>query len=90
MDRQTFEHWQSRLSHLVTATSENAVGRSSAIGGMTITLPDPNSYHITDRGNERRDIYRDNRDRHPILESIDEMVSRFNVPSTRLPRTGAN
>lgn len=36
-------------------------------------------YHITNRGNERRDIYRDDRDRGHFCELLGEMVARFRV-----------
>jgi len=36
-------------------------------------------YHITARGNERRPIYRDDRDREHFCELFEEMVSRFQV-----------
>ena len=36
-------------------------------------------YHITARGNERRAIYRDNRDRQHFCELLGEMVSQFNL-----------
>ena len=36
-------------------------------------------YHITARGNERRAIYRDNRDRQHFCELVGEMVPRFNL-----------
>ncbi|MHB8521155.1 MAG: transposase [Limisphaerales bacterium] len=36
-------------------------------------------YHITARGNERRAIYRDDRDRRHFCELLEEMVSRFNL-----------
>ena len=36
-------------------------------------------YHITSRGNERKPIFRDTRDRRRFLELIGEMVSRFRV-----------
>jgi hypothetical protein len=36
-------------------------------------------YHVTARGNERKSIFRDNRDRQHFLEIIAEMVSRFRV-----------
>jgi putative transposase len=38
-------------------------------------------YHVTARGNERRDIYRDNRDRQHYCELLGEMVARFRVKS---------
>ena len=34
-------------------------------------------YHLTDRGNERRAIYRDGRDREQFLELLAELPSRF-------------
>jgi hypothetical protein len=34
-------------------------------------------YHITARGNERRAIYRDNRDRQHFWELLAEMMPRF-------------
>ena len=36
-------------------------------------------YHITSRGNERKPIFRDARDRRRFLELIGGMVSRFRV-----------
>ena len=36
-------------------------------------------YHITSRGNERRAIFRDDRDRVHFCALLDEMVSRFRV-----------
>jgi REP element-mobilizing transposase RayT len=36
-------------------------------------------YHVSARGNERKAIYRDNRDRRPFLEVIAELVDRFRV-----------
>ena len=36
-------------------------------------------YHVTGRGNERRAIYRDNRDRQHFCELLAEMVRRFRV-----------
>jgi REP element-mobilizing transposase RayT len=36
-------------------------------------------YHITARGNERRAIYRDNRDRQHFCELLGEMVSQLNL-----------
>ena len=36
-------------------------------------------YHVTSRGNERKPIYRDDRDREHFLDLIAEMVSRFRV-----------
>jgi REP element-mobilizing transposase RayT len=36
-------------------------------------------YHVTSRGNERKRIYRDDRDREHFLELLAEMVSRFGV-----------
>ena len=36
-------------------------------------------YHVTARGNERKSIYRDERDRKHFLELIEEMVLRFRV-----------
>jgi len=36
-------------------------------------------YHVTARGNERKPIYRDDRDRQHFLEIIEEMVGRFRV-----------
>jgi putative transposase len=36
-------------------------------------------YHVTARGNERRDIYRDVRDRQRFLETLEEAVERFGV-----------
>ena len=38
-----------------------------------------NWYHVTARGNERKSIFRDDRDRQHCLELIGEMVSRFRV-----------
>jgi len=34
-------------------------------------------YHVTGRGNERRPIFRDNRDRQHFCELLAEWVSRF-------------
>jgi putative transposase len=34
-------------------------------------------YHITSRGNERHDIYRDDRDRQHFRDVLAEMVARF-------------
>ena len=36
-------------------------------------------YHVTGRGNERRAIYRDNRDRRHFCELLAEMVARYRV-----------
>ena len=36
-------------------------------------------YHVTGRGNERRPIFRDNRDRQHFCELLAEWVSRFQV-----------
>src|SRR5256885_16613779 len=36
-------------------------------------------YHLTARGNERRDIFRDDRDRRHFLELLEEAVSMFAV-----------
>jgi putative transposase len=36
-------------------------------------------YHVTGRGNERRAIFRDDRDREHFLELVAEMVGRFKV-----------
>ena len=36
-------------------------------------------YHVTARGNERRDIYRDDRDRGHWLENVGEAVERFGL-----------
>ena len=36
-------------------------------------------YHVTARGNERRDIFRDDKDRVRFLEILAEMVDRFGV-----------
>ena len=36
-------------------------------------------YHVMARGNERRDIYRDDRDRRRFLETVGEMVEQFGV-----------
>jgi REP element-mobilizing transposase RayT len=36
-------------------------------------------YHITARGNERRPIYRENRDRQHFCELLGEMVSQYNL-----------
>ena len=36
-------------------------------------------YHLTGRGNERRAIYRDNRDRQHFCELLAEMVARFRL-----------
>ncbi len=34
-------------------------------------------YHVTARGNERKPIYRDDRDRERFLETLEETVKRF-------------
>ena len=36
-------------------------------------------YHVTARGNERREIYRDERDRRHFVELVEEMVGRFRL-----------
>ena len=36
-------------------------------------------YHVTARGNERRDIFRDDKDRVRFLQTLAEMVDRFGV-----------
>ena len=36
-------------------------------------------YHVTARGNERRDIYRDDKDRIRFQETLEETVERFGV-----------
>jgi len=36
-------------------------------------------YHLTARGNERRPIFRDNRDRAHFCDLLGEMVARFRV-----------
>ena len=36
-------------------------------------------YHVTARGNERKAIYRDDRDRSHFLELLSEMVERYGV-----------
>ncbi len=36
-------------------------------------------YHVTARGNERREIYRDNDDRSMFLETLEECVERFTL-----------
>ena len=36
-------------------------------------------YHLTSRGNERRPIFRDDRDRLHFYELLDEMTARFGV-----------
>ena len=36
-------------------------------------------YHVTARGNERRDIYRDERDRRRFCELLGEAVERFRL-----------
>ena len=36
-------------------------------------------YHITSRGNERRDIFRDNKDRKRFLQVLEESIARFRV-----------
>jgi putative transposase len=36
-------------------------------------------YHVSARGNERRDIYRDVSDRRRFLETLEEAVERFGV-----------
>src|SRR5436190_4174809 len=36
-------------------------------------------YHLTARGNERRDIFRDDKDRRHFLELLEEVVSMFAV-----------
>ena len=35
------------------------------------------TYHVTSRGNERRPIFRDDRDREKFLELLNEVVERF-------------
>ena len=36
-------------------------------------------YHVTARGNERKPIYRDDRDRERFLEILEETVKRFGL-----------
>ena len=36
-------------------------------------------YHVSSRGNERKPIYRDDRDREHFLDLVVDMVSRFRV-----------
>ncbi len=36
-------------------------------------------YHVTARGNERREIYRDDRDRRHFIALVEEMVGRFRL-----------
>jgi hypothetical protein len=36
-------------------------------------------YHILSRGNERKDIFLDDKDRHMFLDTIGEMSERFLV-----------
>ena len=36
-------------------------------------------YHVTSRGNGRKSIYRDDRDREHFLDLVADMVSRFRV-----------
>ena len=36
-------------------------------------------YHVTARGNERKAIYRDDRDRERFLETLEETVNRFGI-----------
>ncbi len=36
-------------------------------------------YHVTARGNERKAIYRDDADRVRLLETVEEVVTRFGV-----------
>ncbi len=36
-------------------------------------------YHVTARGNERKAIYRDDRDRERFLETLEETVNRFGL-----------
>jgi REP element-mobilizing transposase RayT len=36
-------------------------------------------YHVTARGNERRDIFRDDKDRFRFLEIVAEMIERFEI-----------
>ena len=36
-------------------------------------------YHLLSRGNERCDIFTDERDRHSFLDSIEEMSQRFEL-----------
>jgi len=36
-------------------------------------------YHVTARGNERRAIFRDDRDRAHFLELLESMVARFGL-----------
>jgi REP element-mobilizing transposase RayT len=52
------------------------------MGGMTrpIRIEYENAvYHVTARGNERREIYRDNQDRARFLETLQEAVGRFGI-----------
>ena len=36
-------------------------------------------YHLLSRGNERRDIFKDDRDRSIFLDTIDEFSKRFEI-----------
>ncbi len=36
-------------------------------------------YHVTARGNERKDIHRDVADRERLLETLEDAVDRFGV-----------
>ncbi len=36
-------------------------------------------YHVTARGNERRAIFRDDKDRERFVETLAEMVERFSL-----------
>jgi REP element-mobilizing transposase RayT len=36
-------------------------------------------YHVTARGNERRAIFRDERDRRHFLELVEELTGRFGL-----------
>ena len=42
-------------------------------------------YHVTARGNERKAIFRDDRDRELFLDTLDEAVARFGVARFGVP-----
>jgi REP element-mobilizing transposase RayT len=41
-------------------------------------------YHVTARGNERKEIFRDDADRFHFLELLSELGGRFGVGVTRM------
>ena len=45
---------------------------------MRIEIPG-GRYHVTARGNERRDLFRDDRDRLHFLELLGELAERFGI-----------